>query len=113
MPYISEKIKLPSEFDRRRKLSDSQREEIKAKYANGISQRQLAREYNVNKGTIRNIVDIKAQEYYKRYVKEHWKKYQTYGEEHNAIAREHRAYKHQLFKNGKITREDKENGEDL
>lgn len=46
MPYKSEKIKLPKEYDRRIKLTDEQREEIKEKYATGLySQRALAREY--------------------------------------------------------------------
>ena len=46
MPYKSEKIKLPKEHDRRIKLTDEQREEIREKYSTGLySQRALAREY--------------------------------------------------------------------
>ena len=35
MPYKSEKIKLPKELDRRVKLTDEQREEIKDLYGTG------------------------------------------------------------------------------
>ena len=46
MPYKSGKIKLSREQDRRIKLSPTQREEIREKYATGLySQRALAREY--------------------------------------------------------------------
>ena len=48
MPYKSEKIKLSKEQDRRIKLTDEQRQEIRDKYATGLySQRNLASEYNV------------------------------------------------------------------
>lgn len=36
MPYKSEKIKLPQEYDRRRKLTDEQKDEIKHKYDTGF-----------------------------------------------------------------------------
>lgn len=46
MPYKSEKIKLPKQYDRRIKLTNQQRDEIKEKYVSGIqSQRALAQEY--------------------------------------------------------------------
>ena len=46
MPYKSEKIKLSRSHDRRSKLTDEQREEIREKYSTGLySQRALAREY--------------------------------------------------------------------
>lgn len=45
MPYKSERIKLSREQDRRVKLSDEQKDEIRHKYELGIfSQRALARE---------------------------------------------------------------------
>ena len=55
MPYMFEykKIRLPKECDRRRKLTDIQREEIKEKYASGnYSMYKLANEYNVSRRTI-------------------------------------------------------------
>ena len=36
MPFKSEKIKLPQEYDRRRKLTDEQKDEIKHKYSTGL-----------------------------------------------------------------------------
>ena len=103
MPYISEKIKLPPKYDRRRRLSDEQRQEITQKYSTGeYSLRQLGREYNVDKGTIRNLVNPEALRYYREYVKTHWRNHQESGDKWNATIREHRAYKHQLYKQGKI-----------
>lgn len=53
MPYKSEKIKLSREQDRRVKLTEAQREEIKEKHSTGLhSQRALAREYNVSRRLI-------------------------------------------------------------
>ena len=57
MPYKSEKIKLSKEQDRRVKLLDEQKEEIKYKYELGnFSQRALAREYNVSRRLISFIL---------------------------------------------------------
>ncbi len=58
MPYKSEKIKLPESLDRRRKLSNEQKEKIKHKYATGsYSLQKLANEYMVSKKTILLIVN--------------------------------------------------------
>lgn len=57
MPYKSERIKLSREQDRRVKLSDEQKDEIRHKYELGIfSQRALAREYNVSRRLISFIL---------------------------------------------------------
>lgn len=103
MPYIAEKIKLPHEYDRRRKLSDEQRQEIIKLYSTGnYSLRQLGRKYNVDKGTISLIVNPEMKLKYQKYNQENWRRHQTHGEEHNATIREHRAYKHKLYKEGKL-----------
>lgn len=53
MPYKSEKIKLPKELDRRVKLTDQQREEIKELYGTGCySLNGLAKQYGVSKKTV-------------------------------------------------------------
>ena len=58
MPFKSEKIKLPQEYDRRRKLTDEQKDEIKHKYSTGLySLNNLATEYKVSKKTILLIVN--------------------------------------------------------
>ena len=52
MPNKSDFIPLPANLDRRRKLSDEQKEEIRHKYATGFySLNQLAKEYNVRRNT--------------------------------------------------------------
>ena len=99
MPYKSERIKLSREQDRRVKLSNEQKDEIKHKYELGIfSQRALAREYNVSRRLISFIlfpekaeVERKADGRYKP-SKEEWA----------ATQREHRRYKQELYKAGKL-----------
>lgn len=70
MPYKSDKIKLPAKYDRRRKLSEETKEEIRTLYKQGnISHRQLALKYNVSKSCITLIVSPDRQEKVKEYVK--------------------------------------------
>ena len=109
MPYKSEKIKLPPEYDRRRKLSDEQKEEIKHKYGTGLySQRKLAREYNVSKTLIACVVDNEKYERLKSQRRERAKdgRYKCTKEQWAAIMRERRAYKQKLYLEGKIKLED-------
>lgn len=57
MPYKSEKIKLPPEKDRRRKLTDDQKEQIKSIYAEGsVGTRSLAKQFGVSRKTIRTKI---------------------------------------------------------
>ena len=101
MPYKSEKIKLPENLDRRRKLTDGDRQEIKDLYATGMwSLNGLAKKYGVSKKSILLIVNPDSAEKAKQYRKEHWRDFQQKGEEWNAIQREHRAYKYNLYKQG-------------
>lgn len=103
MPYKSEKIRLPGLLDRRRKLEDWQREEIKQKYSTGLcSLMGLARKYNVSKTTILLIVNPESKKRHDDRIKEHWRDYQQKGEEWNKVIREHRAYKQKLYKDGKL-----------
>ena len=106
MPYISEKIKLKPEQDRRRKLSPTQYEEIREKYATGLySHRKLAAEYKVDKSTIGYIVNPDRAKKLSKRMSEHWKDYRPTKEEWNAIQREHRKYKHELYKKGELWKE--------
>lgn len=103
MPYKSEKIKLPGLLDRRRKLEDRKKEEIKKKYSTGFySLMGLAREYNVSKKTILLIVNPETKRKNDDRIKKHWVDYQQKGEEWNKVMREHRAYKQKLYKDGKL-----------
>lgn len=103
MPFKSEKIKLPQEYDRRRKLTDEQKDEIKHKYATGFySLNNLATEYKVSKKTILLIVNPESKRKNDERIKDHWKDYQPTTEERNKIMNEHRQYKQKLHKDGKI-----------
>lgn len=100
MPYKSEKIKLSKEQDRRIKLTDKQRIEIKDKYATGFySQRSLAAEYNVSRRLISFILDEekakKAAEQLK--IRKADGRYKPTKEEWAATMKEHRQYKQNLM----------------
>lgn len=109
MPYKSEKIKLKGLQDRRKRLTDQQRERIKELYGTGLySLNGLAKEFNVSKKTILLIVNKDSAERAKQYRKDHWKEWQRHGEEHNKAIKNTRKYKHELYKNGEL--KEKEDG---
>lgn len=98
MPYKTEKQKLRPELDRRRKLSDEQKDEIKHKYSTGsYSLNGLAKEYNVSKKTVLLTVNPESKRKNDERIKEHWKDYVPTKEERNATMRKHRAYKHKVL----------------
>lgn len=103
MPYKSEKIKLSREQDRRVKLTDKQREEIKELYGTGFySLNDLAKKFECSKKTILLIVNKDSAEKAKQYRKEHWKDWQRKGKEHNKAIKNTRRYKNELYKSGKL-----------
>lgn len=107
MPYKSEKIKLQGLQDRRKRLTEKQREEIKELYGTGLySLNDLAKQFNVSKKTILLIVNQNSAEKAKQYRKEHWREWQLKGEEHNKAIMNTRHYKHNLYKEGKLKEED-------
>lgn len=103
MPYKSEKIKLSGLQDRRKRLTDEQREEIKMLYGTGhYSLNDLAKRFVVSKKTILLIVNSDSAERAKQYRKEHWKEWQRTGKEHNEAIKNTRRYKQELYKDGKL-----------
>lgn len=105
MPYKSSSIKLSRELDRRVKLSDEQREEIKHKYESGFySQRALAREYNVSRRLISFILFPEKAEIAAQQLKERKAdgRYKPSKEDWAATQREHRRYKQRLYMAGKL-----------
>lgn len=103
MPYKSEKIKLKGLQDRRKRLTDKQREEIKELYGTGhYSLNDLAKRFAVSKKTILLIVNNNSAEKAKQYRKEHWREWQRTGQEHNKAIKNTRQYKQSLYKNGKL-----------
>lgn len=108
MPYKSEKMKLSKSQDRRIKLTDEQREEIRQKYSTGLySQRALAREYNVSRRLITYIIDDEKYQRSKEQLKERRAdgRYKPTKEEWAKTMREHRQYKQRLYLDGKLTEE--------
>lgn len=103
MPYKSEKIKLSETQDRRRKLTDEQKEEIKRIYKSGVcGTRPLAKQFGVSKSTIQTIVNPKRAERIKQRNKEHWRDYRPSKEEWAKTIKEHRHYKHELYLKGEL-----------
>lgn len=103
MPYKSEKIKLKGLQDRRKRLTDEQREEIKNLYGTGYySLNDLAKRFVVSKKTILLIVNSDSAERAKQYRKEHWKEWQRTGKKHNEAIKKTRKYKHKLYQDGKL-----------
>lgn len=107
MPYKSEKIKLQGLQDRRKRLTDEQRKEIKELYGTGFySLNDLAKKFNVSKKTILLIVNSDSAEKAKQYRKEHWKDWQRKGEEHNEAIKKTRHYKQSLMLKGELKEEE-------
>ena len=103
MPYKSEKIKLKGLQDRRKRLTDEQRENIGELYTTGnYSLNDLAKKFNVSKKTILLIVNKDSAEKAKQYRKEHWREWQRTGEEWNEVVKKHRKYKQKLYEEGKL-----------
>lgn len=103
MPYKSEKIKLNEKQDRRKRLTEEQRNEIKKLYGTGFySLNDLAKRFNVSKKTILLIVNSDSAEKAKQYRKEHWKEWQRVGEEHNKAIKNTRKYKQELYLKGEL-----------
>lgn len=107
MPYKSEKMKLHGLQDRRKRLTDEQRKEIKKLYGTGFySLNDLAKQFNVSKKTILLIVNENSAEKAKQYRKEHWKEWQGTKEEHREAIKKTRKYKHSLMLKGELKEEE-------
>lgn len=103
MPYKSEKLKLPPTKDRRRKLTDDQKEEIRRIYATGVcGMRPLAKQFGVSRSLIQVIVNPSIAERKKQRIKEHWKDYRPNKEEWAKTMKEHRHYKQELYVKGEL-----------
>lgn len=103
MPYKSETIKLAPTQDRRRKLTDDQKEEIKRIYKSGVcGTRPLAKQFGVSRSLIQIIVNPEIAKAKKQRIKEHWRDYRPTKEEWAATMREHRHYKQDLYVKGEL-----------
>lgn len=110
VPYKSEKFKLQGLQDRRRKLTDEQKQEIKELYATGnYSLNKLAKEYEVSKKLILLIVNPESKAKNDLYIKEHWREFQETKEKHNESIKNTRRYKQQLYLKGELKESANEN----
>lgn len=107
MPYISEKIPLPPQYDRRRKLTEDDKFEIvRLRKEHNLSQRTLARMFGVSRRLIIFIIDPEKHERAKAQFKERRKDGRYYDrEKHTESVRNLRIYKQQLYLDGKIKEE--------
>ena len=107
MPYKAEKMKLKGLQDRRKRLTDEQREEIRELYGTGLySLNDLAKKFNVSKKTVLLIVNDESAKRAKEYRKEHWKEWKGTKEEHREAIKKTRRYKHKLYVDGKLKEEE-------
>lgn len=100
MPYKSERMPIAgTEYDRLRKLSETQKELIRRMREEGmLSYNQLARMFGVSKRTIQFVCCPEKYEIAKEQRRQRRKdgRYKLDKAERNAVAREHRRYKHRL-----------------
>lgn len=103
MPYKSEKIKLSPTQDRRRKLTDEQKEEIKRIYAEEkCGTRPLAKQFGVSRSTIQVIVNPAIKQRHHDRTAKHWRDYRPTKEEWAETMKEHRHYKQELYLKGEL-----------
>lgn len=109
MPYKSEKIKLDPSQDRRRKLTEEQKDEIRRIYKTGVcGTRPLAKQFGVSRSIIQIIVNPRRAEQVKQRMKENWRDYRPSKEAWAATIKEHRHYKQELYLKGELNITDKE-----
>ena len=104
MPYKHENKTIPSEYDKRRKLTERQKKMIRLEYdLTLISQRELAKKYNVSRKLIQFILDPEKLKRSKELYKERRKDGRYYKKElHTKQMRDHRRYKQDLYLNNKL-----------
>lgn len=100
--WQTERVPLPREYDRRRKLTDEQRDQIRAE-AGELSQRALARKYKVDRQSIKFILYPDKYEHAKKLNRERRKdgRYKPTREKWAAIMRDYRQYKTRILKEGR------------
>lgn len=103
MPYKSDKIAINNpKLDKRVKLTDQQKENIKEEYETGLtSQRKLAEKYGVSRRLIQFILDPEKAARAKQQFSERQKDGRYYDKDkHKDYVKEHRRRKNELYKKG-------------
>ncbi len=106
MPYKCE-MRLSGLQDRRRKLTDEQKEEIGSVRCRKGSQRALASRYGVSRSCIQLLVNPDRAAATKQRVKEHWRDYVD-RDALTKATRDLRRYKQELYRKGELTDKQKE-----
>lgn len=105
MPTKYEKLRVGKENDRRIKLNDKQRDEVKELRKQGLSYAKIAKNFDVSKGLIIMICnpDI-AERKRKQFIERSREgRYRYPKEQRNKYMREHRRYKRKLYEDGLIS----------
>lgn len=102
--FETEHLKLSKEDDRRIKLNDEDKEEIKKLYDTGMfSQRKLAKMYGVSRRSIQFIIDPEKLKKNRENFSERQKDGRYYNKEkHREYIKEYRERKKQLYNEGKL-----------
>lgn len=105
MPMKDENLRVGKENDRRIKLNDQQRDEVKELRKQGLSYDKIAKNFDVSKGLIIMICnpDI-AERKRKQFIERSREgRYRYPKEQRNKYMREHRHYKRKLYEDGLIS----------
>jgi len=97
--FETNKMRIPKEYDRRRKLTDTEREEIKQLYGT-ISQRKLAKKYGVSRRLIVFIGD--PEQHKKNLIAKKMRGKEGYKKINAEYMKKHRRYKKKLYDGGKL-----------
>jgi len=97
-----ERTCLPFNLDRRKKLSDKEKQRIKELYIQGDTQASLARQFGVSRRLIGIIVDPKKKEAMRDYAKKNWRNFQKDKNRNREAVQRTRDYKKQLHDDGLI-----------
>jgi transposase len=98
MPYKTDNVSLKNEFlDRRVKLIACKREMVLYWYERGLSSREIAKMFKVNKTSVLILVNQHIKDRMSEYNKGRWKIYYT-TEKRAESQKEHRRYKYKTLK---------------
>jgi transposase len=99
MPYACESKKLPKSADRRIKLSDDDKEQIKELHRGGNSIHSLSKKFGVSRRTVQFILYPERKERNLKLRDERGGSAVYYDKElHREYMKTHRRYKHNYFK---------------
>lgn len=100
-PYAkAQTVRLEGMEDRRRRLTEAQKDDIRERYAQGdIGTRPLARMYGVSRSLVQLIINPERAARNSERIKAHWRDYsRKYGKAaHAAAVRKTRNYKYGLY----------------